>query len=264
MMMDQELFQTIKRYHTATLSQEETKAFEERLAQDADFQQEVAMYETVYQTVQRYGDQVLEADLMNLGKTLLAKENHNTDTSNQPGKVRAFRPWYFVAMAAALALLLLVFLPNVLQQPATSGELYQEYFAMLESPAGVRGTDSNRRIAQQHWQAAIKAYQVPAYEEAIEKFHLAIQDSAFIKKSEAWLYIGICQLAIEQPEEAMEALVQVSDTSAYFDQAKWYKALTHLRLDQRAQARELLQGIADDSRHENQTKAQDMLDRLEE
>lgn len=258
MKIDQELFQTIKRYHTAALNQEEIHAFEERLNRDQEFAEEVKIHQMMYETIQRYGDQLLDADLMKRGKALLASESSEQHSRRQSAKVRSIRPWYLAAIAAAVVLLLIVMIPQMVRQPATPGDLYKTHFEAL-TPGLVRGF-----AAQEVYKEAVNAYESQNYDQAIEKFQMLISDTTFIRKSEAWLFVGISYLAKDKPEEALDALVQVSDTSGHIDMANWYVALTHLRLDQPDQARIVLKDIAGDSKHEKRARARKILNELEE
>ncbi|MEM7371064.1 MAG: hypothetical protein AAF587_20790 [Bacteroidota bacterium] len=259
MKVDQKLFQTLKQYHNKSLTIEEVTAFESRLAEDQVFAEEVKTHETMYQTIQQYGDQQLDSELMKMGQQLLAQGADQQKGHQKSGKIRSFQPWYLAAVAAAVTLLLIVLIPEMIRQPATPGDLYKTHFEPFE-PRIVRGFATPQIV----WTEAVEAYKQENYSHAIEKFQTLIDDSTFIRKSEVWLFVGISYLAQDKPEEAMDALVQVSDTSGHIDMANWYIAMTHLRLDQPGQARILLEEIATDQRHERRAKARKILNELEE
>lgn len=258
MKVDQKLYQTIKQYHSKSLTREELTAFESRLSEDQVFAEEVRIHETMYQTIQQYGDQQLDADLLKMGQQLLAENAHQPGRQQSPNNIRSFRPWYVAAIAAAVTLLLIVLIPEMIRQPATPGDLYKTHFEPF-APRTVRGF-----APQLVWNEAVEAYKQEEYGQAIQKFQILIDDSTFIRKSEVWLFVGISYLAQDKPQEAMDALVQVSDTSGHIDMANWYIAMTHLRLDQPDQARILLEDIADDNRHDRRAKAREILNELED
>ena len=263
MSINQETFEQVKAYYRGAMQGAERGAFEKKIQSDEAFAKEVTGYGLLLDTIQAYGDQQLEKELKKTGKVLLAQSAPSTQSAPpetaapKSGRVIGFRPVYLVALAAAVVLLIAVFLPRFTSQPATSEELYSEYFTMPD-PSGVREGGGD-----QQWVDAVQAFQQRDYPSAIEKLQMVMMDSSFVLKSEAWLYLGISHMAENHPREALEALSQVSDTSEHIDLARWYEGLTYLYLGDLNAARMNFLAIASDSLHEKQLAAEELLAKLE-
>ncbi len=259
--MDEQLFERIKQYKNRQMSEEGRLAFENQLKTDPVFAEEVAFWAAIQQGIQDKGDVTLNDELMGLGKQLLQTEAGTPEMTAQVNQDklasrRAVPRWAFAA--AAMLLLLLIAWPvyQRLSGPETTyalaQTLYSEHFSL--PPASIlRGTSINQ------WQEAYEQKQFP---QAIAALEGMLADSSFKRRSEAFLFLGICHLGMEQPQEALTALEQVSPDSFAWEDAQWYTSMAYLKLGDSAKAITYLKNIAGQANQVRKEEAGQILKRL--
>ena len=251
--MDEYLYERIKQYQSGQLPEADRLAFEQQLATDPAFADEVAAWAAVHAGIQEKGDAELNRQLTDLGRQLLRQTSHTTDS---PLRRRHFPRWAYAAAAAILLLLLAWPLYQRLSRPqaADPGALYAAYFHPLQAPA-------LRDAAAPPWQTAYQKQQYPA---AIAALQTLLADTAYARRAEAQLFLGISYLAAGQAPEALAAFDQVSNESISFDEAQWFSALAYLKQNDPEAAKRLLQSIANQAGHSRRTEAGQLLQQLNE
>jgi len=178
------------------------------------------------------------------------------------GTIRRLWP-YAAAMAAAVALLILLFWP----QTKTPQSLY---FAYQEAPQPASFYKGESK-APAHTDA-LEAYNQADYAQAISLLQQQLADSTAERPNTLRYYLGLSYLfAFDRATEtdsspdasylprAIQAFQQVEAGSAFGQQAQWQLALTYLRANRGEEARQLLRNIAEHEGHFKQATAQEML-----
>jgi len=241
--MDPSLFEMVKNYHLGRLNPEDHQAFEDRLSADKAFRTEAEDYVRLFELIQEAGDLALNAKLMEMGKEMWSHEKNLEGTQKkQPPKrgiLHAIPKSVFLVAAAVIVLLIIavpLWPPNLEKEAGKSSptELYSAHFRMMDPP--------NFRDVETipPWK---EAYLAGNYEESARLLKELLTRSDYTYRSEAYLYLGLCYMALDQPQEALGALGKVSPDSYDHDHALWYQALAHLKMEQVEDARQILEQI---------------------
>ena len=258
--MEKATYLFIKKYYEGALSPEEREDFEQRLANDPVFAQELRSYARLYELLQHEGDRQLKEQLDQLGEKLIGQDTAPSDSSvkkNEGNKMLSFSRIIYIA--AAVIGLLVVLLPFLLtnrgqqREARPIEELYTDSFQLPPAPEA-----RDQTIAP--WK---EAYMAGEYGRVIELLTSRLADSTYRYRSEAYLYLGASQMALNRPLEAIEMLRQVSESSFYYADAQWYRSLALLKLRRTDEAAELLRVIAEEANHPHQQKAAEIIDQLE-
>jgi len=209
---------------------------QQQLAQDEEFQERLSVYQLAREAIEAAGEAHLKAQL--------------TELYQPEARVRSLRPVYVaLAIAAAVVLLLIVFLPR--SQPTP-----QELFAAnYEKPLLGSG---QRAAAQQTWINALSAYQADEFERARVGFRDILSDTSFQETDLAQIYLGVSYIELGKTDSAHITLTEVPQGSDYYYDAQWYIALSHIRDGNPSEAESILMELVTSSRA-YQTQAEALL-----
>lgn len=250
--MNEILYELLRKHRLNQLSAEEKADFERRLADDPAFAAEVAEYATMLAAIQQEGDRQLDAQLTEHAKTLMQTE---ASPLLQAPKVRTMtiyrRILYAAAAVVALALVALPFWLNhgVSQTPE---QLFAAHFAAPPAP-------EVRDAAPQAWR---EAYAQGDYQSAAKDLSVLLADTTFTQRSEASFYLGVTQLALGNTNEALSALKQVSRDSYDSEAAQWFSALALLKSGKTEEAEIIVDDIVHQSSHPYNKEARELLENL--
>lgn len=159
---------------------------------------------------------------------------------DKPAAPESNRVWRW-----AMALLLLVAVGYSVYQfyyhPKTAAEVFADNFAppaSLLEDFGARygpemGNDSvSARPNQciQLLQEADAYYRAKEYKAAMDPLLLIVLDSNSICQSDAWYFLGIVQLQLEDPTTAIQCFAKIEDLQRYGEDLYWYQALAFVQL----------------------------------
>ena len=126
-------------------------------------------------------------------------------------------------------------------RPKTAAEVFADNFAPpsslledLDSRYGAEmGNDSvsarpNKCIHLM--QEADAYYRAKEYESALDPLLLIVLDSTSICQSDAWFFLGIIQLHLEDPATAIQCFAKIEDLNRYGEDLYWYQALAFVQL----------------------------------
>lgn len=111
-------------------------------------------------------------------------------------------------------------------------------------------------------------YQAHEYQLAMDPLLLIVMDSASICQSDAWFYLGIVQLHLEDPATAIQCFAKIEDLGKFGEDLYWYQALAFVQLAKenplmRDRARRAVERALGNTRNpKRQEQAQKMLDNL--
>ena len=257
--MNQEIYVTVKLYLEDKLPESERQTFEARYEEDKEFAKEVDEYSLMQSVIQEYGDQQLNEELTQLGKSLMAgqsEEKEEAKVVSFASRFKANRNMWFAA--AAVILLLIIIVPNLPGPSYTSDQLYAENFSTPEIQV-VRGGDED-----EVWAKVVKAYEDENYEEVSGLIESGLKDTVFSRPSEAYYYLGLSLMAQEKLELARDAFDQISQSSLNYLKAKWFRALIHLEAKDLEKSKALLEEVIEDGEDpEIVQSAKDLLEKFD-
>ena len=163
----------------------------------------------------------------------------------------------YIAIAAGILLLLI---PTVMllynSQGVDSSNLYAQYYAPYQDVVLERGDDSE---VQEILAQSMQEYNSENYRTAIPGFTDYLDQNP--EDYKVYLYLGICQLEIDQFADAEEIFIRAENDPYFKQQAQWYRAMTYLKGDQKQPLVDILDLIASQTpRHYQQGKAIELLD----
>lgn len=247
----EEIIEWIEQYLDHKLPAEEQKTFEKRLLVDEEFAQQVRKQMIIRQVVITSARDKFKEEWKESGKELL----------KTIAKKRRLRTYY--AAAAIILLLILVGIPiyHSFNKP-TYQKLYTENFSnsnlqFLSPLAHLGNQDSSA------WRSAVLACQNKEYTKAKDTLAYLIKIDSY--PFHAWLYLGQLYLIENKPQQALNALEEISsnsDISLQID-ALWYSALAYLSLEEISSCKRALVQLLDLSPNPlRRTKAKNLLEKL--
>lgn len=161
-------------------------------------------------------------------------------TENPPAPPESNRIWRWVVV---------VFLVTVVGysafqfffRPKTAAEVFADNFA----PPGSLIADMEKRYGPEMGNDSVSArpntcmfllreadayYQASDYESALEPLLLIVTDSLAICQSDAWYFLGIIQLQLEEPASAVQCFAKIDDIERYGEDLYWYQALAFVQM----------------------------------
>jgi tetratricopeptide (TPR) repeat protein len=239
----------IDAYFQRTLDPEGIKRFEQKIAEDPDFADEVAFYLSAKQSLKEQADQ----EKKEWFRQLLAQQ---TPVININERKQGKRIWMYRVSAAA-ALIVCVFLAWFIffSKSASPQQMADYYINDNLKTLGVKMGEKDSL------QEGLRLYNEGQYNSALQQFESMNQrDTAnYLLKN----YIGIVYLKLGNYEKALQYFRQFENDTLYANPSLFYQALTLLKRNlpgDKAKARELLQQVRDNDLEGNEF-AQKWLDK---
>ncbi len=127
------------------------------------------------------------------------------------------------------------------QRPHTAAEVFADNFSPppslledLDARYGAEmGNDSVTARPNQCMlllQEADAYYRVKEFESALDPLLLIVLDSNSICQSDAWYFLGIIHLELEDPTTAIQCFAKIDDLTRYGEDLYWYQALAFVQL----------------------------------
>lgn len=162
-----------------------------------------------------------------------------------------------ILLAAVAGVLMLVLLAGMWDRifPSTPDELYIRFFE-LEPPGSLRN-DGNTA-----WNEAMAAYSSQDIQEARRLLTELTKDSSQVFRQRAYLYLGICEMFLENDDSALSYFQQIPEVHLFFPKAQWYQALVYLRLQDLPSARKFLKRISEEQGHPKRKEAVALLEEI--
>lgn len=240
----------IDQYLDGRMAQEERSHFEEKMAQNADLAEEVALQRDIRSGIDFFA-------YKNLKDKLKQSDDSAAESPVQqnPGNGRRLYTWIAVAASFSGFLLLgYLLLETGTKNQALVADYYQTYPNVL-SPIDRSSSGVDDRLSQ-----ALQAYEAGAYQQAAILFE---QNEEQMSEGHRF-YLAMSYFELDQIEQSVAMLEQVTQKqgSLFYFPALWYQALAYLKTDQVMQAKENLDIL---TRNDNsyQEKAIDLLEALE-
>ncbi|MFN0013856.1 MAG: hypothetical protein ACKVU2_04855 [Saprospiraceae bacterium] len=126
-------------------------------------------------------------------------------------------------------------------RPKTAAEVYADNFA----PPGSLIADLQKRYGAEMGNDSVTAhpsmcmmllreadayYQASDYKSAMDPLLLIITDSSSLCQSDAWFFLGIIELQMEEPTTAVQCFAKIEDIDRYGEDLYWYQALAFVQM----------------------------------
>ena len=212
----------IERYLAEELSGQEEESFQKKMSQSIEFKQEFLLQQQMLFALKQEEDRVLKAEL----------KEYAMSTDLWKKKTSSSKIYYYIAASVSLLIIAFYFL-----QPS-SASLYEAYYTPLPEIPNVRGDQRQDQLFK-----AMQQYSIGNYEQALQLFKSVNYTD---RKGEVDLYVGNCLLILNQPEEAIQTLKQVTELAddQIKSKANWYLALAYLKANNLPMAEEILTEIS--------------------
>lgn len=209
-------FDLLDRYFSEELDKSEMKAFNERLKNDPEFNQEFQEIKEIKLAVKVEARKNIKSLLTDIEDSLNPQESTN---NNQTAMKR------MLTVAASLILMVSVsyFVLNGNGQP-TPQDVFTEYYKPYNNLNGqVRGEAvDNASISS----AAYNAYDAGNFALAVENFEALVEVE---KSAENYFYMGIANIETGDYDAAVKNLnTTLNNFSTFKDQSKWYLSMALL------------------------------------
>jgi TolA-binding protein len=255
---DEQLFWEIEDYLNHRMDEGQRAAFEKRLNESPDLQESLALVDAMNTDLALYfqsqDDANLKAELMERGRSMMIAQK-------KAGR-RILLRWSAVA-AAVIAFFVVFRFTEWFDRTGnlTASAIYQQYFQSDDvTGAGLLSADaSDDPLARVYQQLEAKQYQ-----EAIDSIqHLLQQYRSFEQRPKAMFLLGIAQLNLEHPKEAIEAFGKIPPSAkTIFQRGEWYTAAAYLQMQDVENCRLILNSIAENPKHLQQQQAAEVLNLL--
>lgn len=235
-MSKQETYELIEAYHSGNLTETELAEFQERLANDPMFADQVALLENI--------DNAISDKSVLSFQELVQSEGETYRAAKEEGQIRIKRfisPNRLLAIAASIVVLIGAFLilKNQFFQAPTGGELFAKYYKAYDLNESIRSGSSD---VNPDFQLGIQQYQAKNFSAAVGTF----QKLANIREQDMALMFSLAQAQLNlqppQYELAEQSLLIITQegNSVYVPAANWYLSLIFLKRGERAQAKGFL------------------------
>ena len=254
----------IDQYLNNQLNKVEREAFEHRCDVDLEFAKEVKHHTQAEYTI-RTESRAQRREQFN-------QEFDRLSSVSTP----FFRKRVFIitSIAAAIALLFLLFWSNIFSTSVSPEALFAQHFDPLEI-TNDRVIDSSQTTSiEKKWLLATESYIRKDFEQTILLMTEIVNDTSFSNNPKARLYLGLSYMQASQKVEkssssdeaylvkAITQFEQISVESTFIENANWYRALAYLKLGDQKVAENILREIVVYDYHYKSEIAQQILDKL--
>lgn len=225
-------FDLLDRYFSDELDKSEVKAFNERLKNDPEFNQEFQEIKEIKLAIKVEARKNIKSLLTDIEDSLKPQE---LTINNQTAMKK------ILTVAASLILMVSVsyFVLNGNGQP-TPKDVFTEYYKPYNNLNGqVRG---EARDTESMSAAAYNAYDAGNYALAVKNFEALVEVE---KTAENYFYMGIANIEIGDYETAVKNLnTTLNNFSTFKDQSKWYLSMALLADKKEEEALSILASLS--------------------
>jgi len=224
-------YEQIEEYLEGRMTAEQTQQFEQKIAADNDFAEEVAIHRQLQKALS-------DKEVFRLEALLEDIEHSRSNTGHGRFSILRRHRWL-----AAAAVLLLVTAMAYLLWPTDSTPQYAAHFEHYPFYLSTRSMDDAE--AQQLLSQATLEYEEKNYAQALPLFEKLLQEKPNSKALQ--FYTAYCALetqSLQSAQSGFRAIIEEGD-SAYVQPAQWYLVQALLEQGEREKALQLLKQIAD-------------------
>ena len=223
----QELFEKIERYLAKELSNDEILAFEKEMAMDQELKEEVDKHRDLHQVFQDTDTLKFREKLQKISAELKEEELAKKNSTS-----------YFSYLKIAASVIVILGVGTLLWNNFNKKDKFSDVYLSYYEPYPVE--DVTRGEAISNLSMVMNNYTKRDYDKVILEL-LEIPPSAISEQLR--LYLGNSYLNINNEKEALKQFEIISDTSKYYEDATWYRALTYLKLGENQESTVILEEI---------------------
>lgn len=219
----------IDRYLNGEMEAVEKQAFDVEVAANAQLAEELALQKDMVDFLRRKDRRaVLQNELKNIGNDYFKSAPETAKVVQMP---RQRLRWVMIASAAAVIALLLVW------QFLLPSNLYDQY--AVYAPLALTEKSATTTV---DWSTTEVAFNSRDYKTAATQLTQYLTE--YPNDQLARLYLGICKMELDKPDEARQIFQSFANADASIkDYADWYLALSYLKADDEIASRKALQVI---------------------
>ena len=235
----------IERHLEGNLTKSEQSDFEQKMATDKAFAQEVKLFQSLIKGIDASGAVAFEKKV-NSWEQAFKQGNNDNSVAKKPN-----RTLYYIIGIILLGIIAAgvwyISQPKAPQQELIFASNFQAY-----PSTAVRG-ENNSDFAD-----GLNAYDSKNYTEAVAAFEDYLNDDEATDRLPAQFYLGISQLGADQPEAAISNFQAVIDAGylSLEEAAQWYLALAYLKSEQYDNLQKQLDLIINTPQHAYTSKAE--------
>jgi len=231
--------QLIEKYYNKSLTNDELEFFNEQLAKDASFAEEVKQFKFIFKGIDSVRSKKLKRDFEEIEKEILA-------SANKTSPIKSFLRKYSTATLAFTMVLVVgvSLLTSINTENSNKNNiLYAKYFKPYPNviaPLTRSAIQQNTAIY-----IAMNQYDSKLYSDAVLKFDQLLKQPKL--NNEILLYKAVSLMSEGFHEQAKEQLEAMDQFGSFKNQRKWYLALSLLQLKDLDKMEVLLKEIVKDT-----------------
>lgn len=263
--MEEELeYEKIERFILGKMTPEEHADFEKAMESSPHLREKVALHKAIIglededDWIDFDGDSEIlkkESALFRSEETLQFSEKLKEFRNNELHKKSLRRPWLNRSLIGAIAAILIAAIFVFYPKDPTMSSLYEEYHNWEELPSHTTKGDGANSIKELE-----SLFRSENYNGVII---LANSLNITASSPQAWLYIGVSHLELDQYQTAIQSFDHlIQSNSIDFHKGYWYKALTFLKQDDKEKCIEVLKIIVANPTYFSHENAKKLLKEL--
>ncbi len=219
-----EIFEKIEGYLNNTLPKEELVAFEKEISNTPALKQEIEKHKSLHATLSDQDTLEFKEKLVKISTEIKKEETSSS----------FFSPFWKIAASIVVIFSVGTLFWYTINNQDQTKELYAQYYEPFPVEDVSRGEDDNAL------QDVMKSYSNGDYSIVISKLE---ELPNTIKKDLIHLYLGNSYLNTNQEEKAIGQFESIQKNSQYYENARWYLALTYLKWGNPKKIKPILQEI---------------------
>lgn len=230
----QQLFERIEEYLNETLPQDELESFNNEISVNPQLREEVEKHRDLHRVLSN-------TDLLDFRKKLQKvsdeiKEEKETFNIKKKRITPFFTNWKVAASIVSIIGIGTLMWNNFIKPSGTIGDLYTENYI----PYPVEDVTRGKETARDHWDTVMFHYAKGDYADVVSKLE---NMGTMSHLEQLKLYLGNSYLNTGRAKEAILQFGTIADTSKYYEDAIWYKALAYLKIGQTTETSQILKEV---------------------
>ena len=268
--LTEQLLAQIDGYLKETLSAAEKEAFEQRLQNEPELQEEVRLQQQLFDiigkeqwhTIERlqYEDRItkLKSKLRSSEYQNLSANLRNAEKAylKEQTTINPFKKYYrYIAVAAAIIIFFGIYITQTI---VSLRSYYETYVNWSDLPSFVeKGQEQNTFLQGE------EAFKQKNYTEAIAHFQKILPTDELYTNS--LVYIGAAYDLLDENDKAIATFQKLASVDDKYERSRgnWYIAMLYLKMENKEKAISLLRTLTKDADSYNYEEAKVLLDTLE-
>jgi hypothetical protein len=223
----------IEKYYNETLTEEELVFFNEQLAKDSKFSEEVKQLKFIFKGLDRARSNQLKEEFEEIERSI-------KKSIPKPRSFQALLNKYSVTALVSLILVAGFCVTTILNSSIEHQLLYVDHFRPY--PNVIAPTTRSANPQNSAIYSAMSQYDSMHFSAAVLAFDVLLKETTAME-NEIQFYKAVALMSDGLHEEAKSLFMQMDESGSFKNQRKWYLALTLLQLNELDEAEVLLKEI---------------------